>query len=162
MKKIVSALLAALTLCVLLTGCGKEKVELGSSDVMLTLDDGYQQGKEVKAEEDGEGQIGYYYNTDAGVDFDIYQWAKRDGETLESFTAEEAAKFGVHTEIKDINGVQTGYFAYVEKYDMGSFITETYVLDSGDEFVEAVFCMDGDNPAAREEVNKVIGSLAGK
>lgn len=160
MKKTLCALLAAVVICGLLTGCGKGKVKLGGSEVSLDLGKDYQQGELADADKDGEGQQGYYYNTDAGVDFDIYQWDKKDGETLESFTAEEAAIFGVHTEKKNINGVEAGYFAFVEDYDKGCFITETYIIDSGDQFVEVVFRMDGTNPAARAEVDRIIGSLA--
>ena len=93
MKKLISAI-AATTLVCAVSACAYAEeaqiIELGTSGLTMSIPAGYAAG-EITAEDTDENQVAYYASEDSQVDFDVYQWAKADGETLEAAAAEEAA-----------------------------------------------------------------------
>ena len=103
-------------------------------------------------------QVAYYASDDCLVDFDLYYWAKGDGETLESTAALEADEFDAEIFDREINGIQTKFYtAASEESADGEFATITYIIDDGDYLAEVVFWLDGDAPD--DVVETIISTL---
>ena len=132
------------------------KIEIGTSGVTI-LAPGYVPG-EITAEDTDENQVGYYKSEASLVDFDLYQWAKADGETLEGTAASEAAEYESAAYEIDINGIPVWFYEATEEYDGSEYLTVTYLVENGDLFAELVFWMDGENAA--KAVADIMNTLA--
>lgn len=129
-------------------------LQLGSSSYHITLPGGYVEG-EITEEEIEDDMIGYYYSNDSLLDLDIYQFGK-DGipSSLEEYAATEASEYAGTSELVpdgEINGIPAAWYRTVETYDYAEYNTITYILDSGDDFVEIVFWLDGDDAEAEHK-----------
>ena len=159
MKKIVSI---ALTLIMLLSAFAmaeeaEQTIELGTSGITMIVDASYVKG-EITADDTTESQVAYYVSENTLVDFDIYQWAKAEGETLATVAAEEAAEFGAECTETEINGIAVMYYEATEESEGTEYTTTTFIMENGDFFAEIVFWMDGDS--ANDEVEAMIDTLA--
>ena len=133
------------------------KIRLGTSDLVITTDKVFTEG-ELTSEDTDEQQVGYYKSEETLLDFDVYYWAKGDGETLESTAAAEAEEYQSEAKSRVINGIATMYYnVEAEESDDGTFPTLTYIIDNGDYLAEIVFWLDGDDAAAEAEA--IISTL---
>ena len=132
-------------------------IELGNSGLTLTTEKKYEMG-EISTEDTDENQVAYFASEESLVDFDVYEWAKATDETLADAIAEEAAEFEATAEETEINGFAVAFYNATEESEGQEYKTVTYMIDNGDEFVEVVFWLDGEN--AEEEVNAIINTLA--
>ena len=64
----------------------------------------------ITAEDTDDTQVAYYASEDSLVDFDVYQWAKAEGETLETAASEEAKEFEAEAEVAEFGGVPCIYY----------------------------------------------------
>lgn len=161
MKKIL-AVIAALVLALCMTSAVAEElqeIELGTSGIVFTVPADYVAG-DISAEDTDENQVAYYRSESTLVDFDLYQWAKADGETLESAAAEEAADFGATAAMMEVNGVTMWYYDAVEEFEGVEYQTVTYMMENGDIIAEIVFWLDGDN--AIETAASILATVAVK
>ena len=140
---------------------GGTEIVLGTSNLKITTPVAYVQG-EITAEDTDENQVAYYTSEESLIDFDVYQWAKVEGETAETVAAAEAAEFGAEEYFEGISNsgiVFEGYYAS-EEYDGQTFETLTIITEAGDDFVEIVFWIDGENIEEAElVVTSIIASL---
>ena len=58
----------------------------------------------------------------------------------------------------EVNGIPAAWYRTVEVYKDTSFNTLTYIMDGGDEYVEIVFWLDGENADA--EADAIIRTLS--
>ncbi|MDO5435196.1 MAG: hypothetical protein Q4G19_02395 [Clostridia bacterium] len=161
MKKAL-AIVIALVLALCMTSAMAEEmqeIELGTSGIVFTIPAGYVAG-EITAEDTDENQVGYYKSEASLVDFDLYQWAKADGETLESAAAAEAAEYEATAEMTEINGVTMWFYDATEEFDGTEYATATFMMENGDVFAEIVFWLDGDN--AEETAAAILATVAVK
>ena len=163
MRKIISTIVAVLLIACVASGCSDDKqtaktqtIELGTSGLTMVIPASYAKG-EISAEDTDESQVAYYVSEESKVDFDVYQWAKAEGETLESVAAEEAAEYESAAVATEFNGVPCMYYEAVEESDGVEYKTVTYIAEDGNDFVEIVFWLDGDD--AQEIVNSIINTL---
>ena len=132
-------------------------IELGTSGLTITTAKLYAKG-EISAEDTDENQVAYYKSEETLVDFDVYEWAKATDETLADAIAEEAKEFDAEAKETEINGIKAAYYNATEESEGKEYATVTYMIDNGDEFVEIVFWLDGEN--AQAEVDAIIATLA--
>ncbi len=132
-------------------------IELGNSGLKITPEKKYEKG-EISAEDTDENQVAYYKSEETTVDFDVYEWAKATDETLAAAIAEEAKEFDAEAKETEINGIAAAYYNATEESEGKEYKTVTYMIDNGDEFVEIVFWLDGEN--AEAEVDAIIATLA--
>lgn len=141
---------------------GGTEIVLGTSNLKITTPVSYVQG-EITAEDTDENQVAYYTSEETLIDFDVYQWAKVEGETAEAVAAEEAAEFGAEEYFEGISDggiVFEGYYAS-EEYEGQTYETLTIIAEAGDDFVELVFWIDGENIQEAElVVTSIIASLS--
>ena len=141
---------------------GGTEIVLGTSNLKITTPVAYVQG-EITAEDTDENQVAYYTSEETLIDFDVYQWAKVEGETAETVAAEEAAEFGAEEYFEGISDggiVFEGYYAS-EEYEGQTYETLTIIAEAGDDFVELVFWIDGENVQEAElVVTSIIASLS--
>lgn len=141
---------------------GGTEIVLGTSNLKITTPVAYVQG-EITAEDTDENQVAYYTSEETLIDFDVYQWAKVEGETAEAVAAEEAAEFGAEEYFEGISDggiVFEGYYAS-EEYEGQTYETLTIIAEAGDDFVELVFWIDGENIQEAElVVTSIIASLS--
>lgn len=141
---------------------GGTEIVLGTSNLKITTPVAYVQG-EITAEDTDENQVAYYTSEETLIDFDVYQWAKVEGETAETVAAEEAAEFGAEEYFEGISDggiVFEGYYAS-EEYEGQTYETLTIIAEAGDDFVELVFWIDGENIQEAElVVTSIIASLS--
>ena len=132
-------------------------ITLGSSDLTITTEKKFEKG-EITSEDTDDDQVAYYVSEDTLVDFDVYQWAKATDETLASAAEAEAADYDSQAEMTEINGLSVAFYTAKEESDGEEFDTVSYIIDNGEEFVEIVFWLDGENAAA--EVDAILATLA--
>ena len=132
-------------------------IALGTSSLKIALPCVYVKG-EISAEDTDENQVAYYYSEECTVDFDVYQWAKAEGETLADAVNEEAVEFEAEASMTEINGIEIAYYNATEESEGVAYNTVTFIVEDGDDFVEIVFWLDGEN--ATDIVDAIIGSIA--
>lgn len=132
-------------------------IALGSSSLSLKPEKEYKAG-EISKDDTTDSQVGYFYSDDSLVDFDVYQWAKADDETLADAAKEEADKFGSEVKESVYNDISFAYYEAVEESDGKEFPTVTYITEDGNNFVEIVFWMDGEDAPA--EVDAILSTIA--
>lgn len=141
---------------------GGTEIVLGTSNLKITTPVAYVQG-EISAEDTDENQVAYYTSEETLIDFDVYQWAKVEGETAETVAAAEAAEFGAEEYFEGISNsgiVFEGYYAN-EEYEGKTYETLTIITEAGSDFVEIVFWIDGENIEEAElVVTSIVASLS--
>lgn len=132
-------------------------IALGTSSLSLKPEKAYVAG-ELSEEDTDESQVGYFYSEDSLVDFDVYHWAKADGETLEAAAKEEAAEYEAELKQVEYNGIAFYVYNAEEENEGTLYNTATYLCEDGDYLVELVFWLDGENPEA--EVEAILSTIA--
>lgn len=133
--------------------------QLGSSSYAMQVPRSYRNG-DVSIDELQGGQIAYYYSAESDLDFDIYQFAKPDlGISLEEFLRAAAADFNGHDlTFRQINGINVGTYKSREIYDGVEYDVLTATLEEGDEYVQVLFWLDGEN--AEAEAAQILDTLS--
>ncbi len=136
-------------------------IRLGTSAFVLTVPAGFTEG-EMTQEDIDDDQVAYYYSKKTPLDFDVYQFSK-DGypNALAEYAAEEVNGYNEVSQLVtdgEVNGIPAAWYRTVEVYQDASFNTLTYILDGGDEYVEIVFWLDGDNADA--EADAIVRTLS--
>ena len=135
-------------------------LQLGSSVYTIEIPDSFEEGE--RTEEDiRDDMVAYLHSPDTLLDFDVYQFSKEGyPEVLADFTEQEAGEYNASEIVTDgnINGIDAAWYRAEEIYDGQEYETLTYVLDDGDEYVEIVFWLDGDN--AQAEADQIMNSLS--
>ena len=138
---------------------GDNLIRLGTSDLYITVEKTYVKGEMLREDTD-ECQVAYYTTGNEGeMDFDVYYWAKGDGETLESTAADETAEYEAEAADREINGIATKYYTAEEQAEGEdeAYKTLTYIIEDGDYLAELVFWLDGETAEADAEA--IIASL---
>ena len=135
------------------------QLQLGSSNYSVSIPRAYRNG-EVTIEEVQANQVAYYFSPDSDMDFDIYQFPKPDAEmSLEAFTKKTAADFnGSSVRIRKINGIPVGTYLSREFYDGVEYDVMAVLIEDGDDYVEIVFWLDGEN--AGQEAEAILSTLS--
>ena len=136
-------------------------IRLGTSAFVLTVPAGFTEG-EMTQEDIDDDQVAYYYSNETPLDFDVYQFSK-DGypNALAEYAAEEVTGYNEVSQLVtdgEVNGIPAAWYRTVEVYQDTSFNTLTYIMDGGDEYVEIVFWLDGENADA--EADAIIRTLS--
>ena len=134
-------------------------LQLGSSVYTIEIPDSFEEGERTD-EDMKDDMVAYLHSPDTLLDFDIYQFSKEGyPEALADFAEQEAGEYNASEIVTDenINGIDAAWYRATENYDGQDYETVTYILDSGDEYVEIVFWMDGD--CAQEEADQIMNSL---
>ena len=158
MKKIIAV---TLSLVMLFVSCAMAQdstklIQIGTSGLEFYAPDTYE-AAEITAEDTDENQVAYYASEANLVDFDIYQWAKAEGETLADVAAAEAAEYEAEAVNVTCNGIPGYCYTAEEESDGVTYTTNTYMFENGDFFAEIVFWMDGEN--AEETVQCMLDTL---
>ena len=124
------------------------QLRLGTTLYTVQVPAAYTEGK-LTDEDIADDQVGYYYSEDSLMDFDVYQFSK-DGypDDLAEYTKSEVEGYTAVSELVldgEINGYPVCWYRTVEEYDEAEYNTLTYILDAGDEYVDVVFWLDGEN-----------------
>ena len=160
MKKGKRMICCLLALALLLIPCAMGEaaevtnLRLGDSEYVVTVPASFQAGG-MSEDDIADGQVGYYYSSETPLDFDVYQFDKApEGITLAEYAEEEAAQYqGVTDLVTDagINGVVLAWYHAIENYEGEDYETVTFIMESGDQFVEMVFWLDGEQALAEME-----------
>ena len=160
MKKLLAAMIAiAMLLCctAFAEDADTQVIELGTSGLAITVDASYVEG-EISAEDTDESQVAYYVSDESLVDFDVYQWAKAEGEELLTIAAAEAAEYGVEEVVEtNLNGIDAVYYEATEESEGVEYTTVTFIMANGDFFAEIVFWADGEG--ANDTIEGIINTL---
>ena len=125
----------------------------------MSIPHSYRNG-EVTIEEVQANQVAYYFSPDSAMDFDIYQFSRPNPEmSLEEFTEKTAADFnGSEVRIRMINGIEVGTYQSREVYDGIEYDVMSALIEDGDDYVEIVFWLDGDN--AEQQAEAILNTLS--
>lgn len=163
MKKLFAIVVALVLALCAISAVAEEalikEIELGTSGLFITVPVDYE-AQEISAEDTDENQVGYYKSATYLLDFDVYQWAKAEGETLESTAVAEAAEYGATAEAIEMNGITVWGYAAVEEAEGQEYQTVTILMENGDFFAEIVFWLDGED--AGDLFNYILSSLTVK
>lgn len=122
-------------------------IELGQS-ALTVLTDGFELDMESAFEDANDVYlIAYYINAETNMDFDVYEWAKEEGVTLEDAVLEESDEYT----LTEINGYAVAVYTSVDEFDGVEYNTVTYIIDAGEIFEEVVFYLDVEGAAAVAE-----------
>ena len=139
---------------------GLEQIQLGTSPFNLYAPDDFQQGS-MTDEDVSDDQVAYWYSEASLLDFDVYQFSKEGlPQTLAEDAQQEVADYPVISELvtdAEINGIPVAWYRTVEECEEGEYDTITYIMDTGDEYVEVVFWLDG--LTADAEADYIIHNL---
>lgn len=135
------------------------QMQLGSSNYSVSIPRSYRNG-DVTIEEVKSNQVAYYFSPDSAMDFDIYQFPRPYPEmSLEQFTERTAADFnGSNARVRTINGVEVGTYKSREVYDGIEYDVMSALIDDGEDCVEIVFWLDGEN--AEQEATTILNTLS--
>ena len=135
------------------------QLQLGSSNYSVFVPHAYRNG-EVTIEEVQANQVAYYFSPDSDMDFDIYQFFRPDPEmSLEAFTKKTAEDFnGRKARVRKINGIEVGTYLSREVYDGIEYDVMAALIEDGDDYVEIVFWLDGEN--AEQEATDILNTLS--
>ena len=138
---------------------GFTQLQLGSSNYSVSIPRAFRNG-EVTIEEVQANQVAYYFSPDSDMDFDIYQFPRPDAEmSLEAFTKKTASDFnGSSVRIRKINGIPVGTYLSREFYDGIEYDVMAALIEDGDDYVEIVFWLDGEN--AEQEATAILDTLS--
>lgn len=154
MKK-VAILALVLVFVVALTACaGTTPTKLGTSDLSIVLPRGY-----ALAEDDfDEDQVAYFHKDDNSIDFDVYQWAKGNGLTLESEAKYFAAQYGSTATAVTINGLKGWKYVSTEDYEGKTYTVVNYMFEDDTYIVEICF-WTVNTDAELKAVDEIINTL---
>ena len=135
---------------------GGRIIRLGNTSLKITTPYVYTKSG-LNTDDTSDAQVAYYVSEETYVDFDVYQWAKYEGETLADAAAEEAAQYGAEPMETEINGIYLAYYRTVAESEGYEYDTVTYMAEDGDTIVEIVIWLAGEN--AEETADAIIGSI---
>lgn len=157
----------ALALCLMLamgaalaeTAAGTKVFRLGTSVYTIQIPESYVEG-ELTEEDIADDMVAYMESPDSLLDFDVYQFGKEGyADKLADFARAEAEEYNANEVVTDgkVNGIDAAWYRAVETYDDTAYTTLTYALEDGDQYVEIVFWLDGEN--AEQEAQAIIDTL---
>ena len=135
------------------------QLQLGSSNYSVRIPHAYRNG-EVTIEEVQANQVAYYFSPDSEMDFDIYQFPNPHPEmSLKEYTKKLAADFnGSKARTKTVNGIEVGTYLSREFYDGIEYDVMSALVADGEDYVEVVFWLDGEN--AEQEATAILNTLS--
>lgn len=135
-----------------------QTLRLGTSVYTIEVDASYAEG-ELTAEDLADDMVAYMKSPDILMDFDVYQFSKEGWpDTLEGIMLQEKEKYNASGwGTQQVNGIDMGWFDAEEEYEGVTYETYTYILDSGDDYVEITFWLDGENAA--QDAEKIMESI---
>ena len=135
------------------------QLQLGSSNYSVRIPRTYSNG-EVTIDEVQANQVAYYFSPDSEMDFDIYQFPRPYPEmSLEEYTKKLAADFnGSEARIQIVNGIEVGTYLSREYYDGIEYDVMAALIEDGDDYLEVVFWLDGEN--AEQEATAILNTLS--
>ena len=138
---------------------GTLQLQLGASNYSVSIPNSYRNG-EVTIEELQANMVAYYYSPYSDMDFDIYQFPRPDPEmSLEEYTIKSADDFnGNNARTRVINGIEVGTYLSREFYDGIEYDVMAALIEDGDDYVEVVFWLDGEN--AGQESTAILYTLS--
>ena len=138
---------------------GRLPLQLGASNYSVSIPNSYRNG-EVTIEELQANMVAYYYSPYSDMDFDIYQFPRPDPEmSLEEYTIKSADDFnGNNARTRVINGIEVGTYLSREFYDGIEYDVMAALIEDGDDYVEVVFWLDGEN--AGQESTAILYTLS--
>lgn len=154
-KTVVIAL--ALMLVFSLVACnsdGGKETRIGTSAFSIVIPEGYA----LTEDEMLEDQIAYYYKDDDSMDFDVYQWEKADGSTLQSEAEHNAAEHGTVANEIEINGIAVMKYISTEEYEGEVYKVVKYIFEDDTSFVGICFWIDV-SEQEYDEIDSVINTL---
>lgn len=163
MKRRVIAMILCLLLlaaCAVAETAGTKVLRLGTSAYTIEIPDSFVEA-ELTEEDITDDMVAYMESPDSLMDFDIYQFSKEGyPETLAEFVAAEGDDYLAYEIVTDaqINGIAVAWYRAEEIYEDQKYVTITYALEDGDEYVEITFWLDGET--AEEEAQAIINTLA--
>ena len=135
------------------------QLQLGSSNYSVSIPRAYRNG-EVTIEEVQANQVAYYFSPDSEMDFDIYQFPRPYPEmSLAEYTKKLAADFnGSKARTRTVNGIEVGTYQSREFYDGIEYDVMSALIEDGEDYVEVVFWLDGEN--AEQEATAILNTLS--
>ncbi len=135
------------------------QLQLGSSNYSVRIPPAYRNG-EVTIEEVQANQVAYYFSPDSEMDFDIYQFPRPYPEmSLAEYTKKLAADFnGSKARTRTVNGIEVGTYQSREFYDGIEYDVMSALIEDGEDYVEVVFWLDGEN--AEQEATAILNTLS--
>ena len=133
--------------------------QLGSSGFAMEVPHAYRNG-DVTVDELKSNLIAYYYSPYSEMDFDIYQFPKPDPElSLEAYVRRSAEDFnGSDVRMRELKGIAVGSYKSREVYDGVEYDVLVALMEEGEEYVEVVFWLDGEDAEAKAEA--ILNSLS--
>ena len=105
--------------------------------------------------------MAYYLGDEDHVDFDVYQFSKEGlSEDLAHYVMDEASEYEgtIQVVANDmINDIPVAWYRTLEDYEGVTYTTDTYIMDTGDEYVEVVFWFESDADIVRS--HDIINTL---
>ena len=135
------------------------QLQLGSSNYSVRIPRTYSNG-EVTIDEVQANQVAYYFSPDSEMDFDIYQFPRPYPEMgLEEYTKKLAADFnGSEARTQMVSGIEVGTYLSRESYDGIEYDVMAALIEDGDDYLEVVFWLDGEN--AEQEATAILNTLS--
>ena len=135
------------------------QLQLGSSNYSVRIPRTYSNG-EVTIDEVQANQVAYYFSPDSEMDFDIYQFPRPYPEmSLKEYTKKLAADFnGSEARTQMVNGIEVGTYLSRESYDGIEYDVMAALIEDGDDYLEVVFWLDGEN--AEQEATAILNTLS--
>jgi len=134
-------------------------VRLGTSPYWVFCSASFREGG-MTSEDIADDQVAYWVSDETLLDFDVYQFTKEDlPERLADYVASEAEAYNASAFEPEtaVNDIPMGWYRTEEEWEGQTYPTLTCVLDSGTEYVEIVFWLDGLTAGA--EADAIIKSL---
>lgn len=138
---------------------GTRTYRLGTSVYTIEIPVSFREGS--RTEKDiRDDMVAYMRSDETLLDFDVYQFTKegRPGKLAE-YAEQEAAEYNAF-EIKtgeQINGIDAAWYRAKETYEGKEYYTLNYLFETGDQYVEIAFWLDGET--AEEEAQAIINTL---
>ena len=128
-------------------------IKLGTSGLIMVADASYAAGETAD-----EGPIATYKSNVYDLSFDIYQWEKAEGETLNGVAAEEAAGFNVECVETEFNDIPAVYYESAEEKEGKEQPFLAVLTENEDSFVKIVFWINGAD--ADGQVEAMVNTIA--
>lgn len=136
-----------------------KNIELGNSRLYLQVPNDYV--KDTVNDEMDVDQLAYYRAGIKDIDFDVYQFAKKENLPLEDFAKAEVEKYnGTELKMETINKIPVASYQATREYNGEEFLTCNYVMEAGTKYIAIVFWLDDEITAGN--VLSIMNTLSAK
>ena len=113
-------------------------IKLGTSGLTMVVHKSY-----TSSETADEKQFMTYCSNVYTVDFDIYQWTKNEGETLNDIAIKEASEFGTECTETAVNGIPANYYEATATRAGTEQQFRAVIIENENTVIKIVFWMNG-------------------